>query len=209
MKRKFAILIAMAAMAAMALPASSMALSVQPPGQAFEIKGTGMPLISSSLPGSCTLTKIAGTVPSSPANEATIVGVPITTPTVSCTSGVTMSFVGSGFQLRFSGQSRADVFFPGGSYVLRYSSLPGCKLESSGGIGGGLWMNGSAPPQFSRPGWHGDGSMVAYWKNDGATCAMSPQSDTVTFRSPLSAAINGSPMGAQVNVPITVYGGGF
>lgn len=210
MKRKFAVLTILGALAALALPASSMALVLGPPGQVFEIKGTGMPQISGSLPGTCTLTKISGSIPASPGNEGSAVAFPISSPTATCETGTSIT-MGGGWVMAFNPQYRVGLGIPNGGFTLRYTSLPGCKLEALVSTGGGLWMNGTPNPEFTRSGWYANATLKGIWKNDGATCGLAPQTETMTFRSP---STSGYPLGAQVNLPFVqapfnMYKAGF
>jgi hypothetical protein len=177
MKRKFAFLVVLSALAALALPTSSMAM-VYPPSHRFEIAGEVQgPKITTSQ-GSCVLQSIQGTVPAEPQNQ-TWFTLP-SAPTVSrCTAGVTMAMsgswkmngVGAGFNaavgtLQVVGSTSTAI-------AIRYSSMPGCVLTGSFGFQGEFLNRGINGLGMSvyRPGIY-PGLTKLTWANDGlATCS--------------------------------------
>ncbi|HET9593729.1 MAG TPA: hypothetical protein VFP17_12530 [Solirubrobacterales bacterium] len=182
MKQKFALLTILGALLALAVPAISSA-SMYPAGAKFEIPAG--PSFSTSL-GNCTV-KITGQVPSAPANEAASVSIPIT-PTVStCSSGFSTTMTGE-WMLGVSG-----VAFTFGAYnnppeavVIRSTTLPGCKLSSTGASAGyqGLFLNGTTTPKVMQSSYHGHGVARSFtWANDGGTCAIAGTKEAVVWGS--------------------------
>src|SRR6185295_15933202 len=94
MKRKFAVLTVLGALVTLAIPASSMG-SMYPAGHQFEITGgANGPRLATSL-GSCSVTKITGTIPAAPAN-ATSEPFAIPAPTAgACTAGTSLTLSGA------------------------------------------------------------------------------------------------------------------
>lgn len=176
MKRKFAVLTVLGALLALAVPASSMA-SMSPAAHQFEISGNS-PKLGTSL-GSCTITKITGTIPSSPANETETV-FPISTPTVgTCTAGTTLTLGGT---WNFGGINYL-VHLGGAAATLtmKFSSLPSCKLSSTNPGLYGVWSNGSATPKLLKSSYHAHSASALTWSNDGGTCAVAGKTETVTW----------------------------
>jgi hypothetical protein len=183
MKRNLTLLTLMGALIAVAVPASASAvIKVTPAGHNFEMSGETMPSVSgTSLPGTCTFTKLAGTVPAAPKNEgATEVLLPLSTPTGTCTSGVSIAFsIANIWALRV--KTRGVVSLDISGLALRYSSLPGCRLDAvSLSSPTGIWSNaiGGVPSAY-----HADGTIPAVWGNDGAsTCSIKGKAETLSFR---------------------------
>lgn len=176
MKRKFAVLTVLGALLAFAVPASSMA-SVSPAGHQFEISGNS-PKLGTSL-GSCTITKISGTIPASPANETETV-FPISTPTVgTCTSGTTLTLGGT---WNFGGINYL-VHLGGAAATLtmKFSSLPNCKLSTTNPGLYGVWSNGASSPKLLKSSYHAHSASPLTWSNDGGTCAVAGKTETVTW----------------------------
>lgn len=176
MKRKFAVLTVLGALLALAVPASSMA-SMFPAGHQFEISGN-TPKLGTSL-GSCTITKITGTIPAAPGNETATV-IPVATPTVgTCTSGTSLTLGGS---WTFGGTT--SVVSLGGNaatLTMKFSSLPGCKLSSNSPGLFGVWSNGASSPKLLKSSYHAHAGNVLTWSNDGATCSIAGKTETVTW----------------------------
>lgn len=193
MKRKFAVLTVLGALLALAVPASSMA-SMSPAGHQFEISGNA-PKLGTSL-GSCTITKIAGTIPASPANETETV-FPISTPTVgSCTAGTTLTLGGT---WTFGGVNSV-VSLGGGAATLtmKFSSLPSCKLSSNSPGLFGVWSNGASSPKLLKSSYHAHAGNVLTWSNDGGTCAVAGKTETVTWSAESSGGSYQLPLTATV-----------
>lgn len=195
MKRNFAILTILGALLAVAFPATSMAkLGVYPAGHEFEISGAagkGMPQLTSSLPGSCTLTKISGVLPAAPKNENnTALAFPISAPTASCDPGLSITIAGTNWFFSVGWRHSITLQAPANGYTIRYESLPGCKLSNTGiGAGGwGVWSNGITVPYFDTSGYLADGTYPAVWSNDGGSCALAGKAETLTYKT--LAAIN-------------------
>jgi hypothetical protein len=182
MKRKFAALAVLAAAVAVILPASSMG-SMFPAGHKFTIAGGSK--LSTSL-GSCTLGPISATIPASPANQEAFVQAPASTPTASCGAGTTIAITGSwtfGNATEAGGNLSIAQLKPttSESLVMRFSSLPGCKLKMGTGPFYGVWSNGySFRPMMSS--FHADRAIPLVWANDGSSsCAVAGQTETVSF----------------------------
>lgn len=174
MKRKFAVLTVLGALVALAVPASSMAF-MYPAGQAWEISGgTTPPTLGNSL-GSCPVTKIAGTIPSAPANEGEIF--PVTVNWGTCSSGTTISVVGA---YNLTTTSGFNTSLAGGTVTMRFSSLPGCKLSGNPPLFG-LWLNGIGVPKQLKSAYHAHGAAKLTWSDDGATCALSGTTEKMTW----------------------------
>src|SRR3982751_4295547 len=157
-------------------------IKVTPAGEKFEISGETMPSITGSLPGTCTLTKIAGTVPAVPKNEgATEVVLPLSAPpTISCGAGVSMEFQPSTYNLR--AQTRFQVYMELGGVIVRYTSLPGCRLVVTSALAKGIWSNGMGNENVF-PAYHADDVVNALWQNDGmSACSMAGKTDKLTVR---------------------------
>jgi hypothetical protein len=184
MKRKFAILGALAALIALAVPASSMA-GMYPPNAKFEItttayapfEGVHAPEISTSL-GSCQVTKITGQAPAT-ASPTTTISIP--TPTLgTCSSGTSLTLSGE-WKLY---QSNTTVW-ASGEATMRFASLPGCKLSATPSTFGlfGVWSNGSTYGSGMQSGYHADSASRLSWSNDGGSCALAGQQETVSWQS--------------------------
>lgn len=196
MKRNLTLLTILGALIAVAVPASAMAkIGVYPAGHKFEISGANMPTITGSLPGSCTLTKIAATVPAAPQNEGAESVVSLASvPTASCGAGVSIAVAAGEWKFGTYGRNQAILTGPVNGLTLRYSSLPGCKLATAAGVAiAGVWSNGVTSPFLSRSSYHGDGTLSATWADDGAGCAMSGTKEALTIDVPgiaQSATVN-------------------
>lgn len=177
MKRKLAVLTALGALVALAIPASSTA-SMYPAGHQFQIGGG--PKLATSL-GSCNIAKITGTIPAAPANEsASSVAV---TPTVgSCTTGASLTLAGSWV---FGGQNASVALGgPAASATMRFSSLPGCKLSTNTAMLMGIWSNGTATPKLLQSSYHPHSAQPLTWSDDGGTCALAGKTETLSWTSP-------------------------
>lgn len=181
MKRKFAVIAALGALVALAVPASSMA-SMYPAGHKFSINGAGK--LGTSL-GSCTITQTSGTIPAAPANE-TENSVPIATPIVgSCTSGTSVT-LGGEWKLVTSGSNFiVGLGGPAASVTMRFTSLPGCKLTqtTSGMSLMGIWSNGATAPKVLASGYHAHMAIALTWANDGSTCSLAGKTETLSWTS--------------------------
>ena len=179
MQRKFALLI-LGALLALVVPASAMG-AMYPAEAKFEIAGSGSeakPTLGTAL-GSCSV-KITGTIPKAPANESSFEIAPPTAGT--CTAGTTLAFAGkwvlsgSNYLLQAAGGVAG-----GDGVVLRYSSLPGCKLKVSGGVLSGVWSNGVTTPSLLKSGYHAHGTRGFTWENDGGSCALAGKTEAVSY----------------------------
>jgi hypothetical protein len=197
MRKKFAVLSVLAALVALAVPASSMAV-MGPAGANFEIAGDANgPKLSTSL-GSCSLGKISGTIPTIAQQESAPI-FPISAPTVgACSSGASMSVSGE-WRLHPEVAFVSLLGASAESIVMRFSSLPGCKLTGSVLLGA-VWVNGTNAPA-KKSAYHADGTGLLKWQNDGKTCALAGTSEPVrfedtqalgngTFRGPANAVVN-------------------
>jgi hypothetical protein len=199
MKRNITLLAALGALLALMVPASSSA-SMYPAGHKFEIVGGGANLkLSAGLTGSCTVGKIAGQIPAAPKNEEAGFFA-ISTPTVgTCTSGVSLAFAG---EWQFNSNAWTPVIQApkAESVTLRFSSLPGCKLTNpSTVLLLGIWSNGATAPHFLKSAYHAHRAFNLTWANDGSSCALSGQTELVTWgESPIAGGITG-PAVALVN----------
>jgi hypothetical protein len=179
MQRKIALL-ALGALVALVIPASAMA-AIYPAEHKFEIAATtaeSRPTLGTSL-GKCQISKISGTIPKAPGNEAPF---EIPAPTVgTCTAGTTLTL--SGKWQAVTGTYWFNLAATGtDAVVLRFSSLPGCKLTSNAGtILGGVWSNGTTTPSFLKSGYHAHGTRGFTWANDGGTCALAGQTEAVSY----------------------------
>jgi hypothetical protein len=194
-KRKFAVLYIVAALAALAIPASSMA-AMYPAGHKFEIGGPGR--LETSL-GECKIAKIAGTIPASPSNAGLF---QIPAPTVgSCSSGTTLSLSG---EWKF-GNPTGTFFgtantYGSGNVTMRFASLPGCKLTNTGALAlMGVWSNGTTTPNFVNSGYHADSGWRLTWANDGGTCALA---GTEEFLEYVNRNLPGSPAIAPMEASV-------
>lgn len=184
MKGKFAVLGVLVALIALAVPASSMA-GIYPPGAKFEItsssyapvEGVYAPEIATSL-GSCQVTKITGQAPATHTENTSIV---IPAPTLgTCTSGTSLTLSGAWNLL----QVNTTVFLTGEA-TMRFASLPNCKLSGTGTQFTlfGVWSNGSTAGGGMQSTYHPDSAMGLYWMNDGGTCALAGQKETISWQS--------------------------
>lgn len=207
MQRKFALLI-LGALVALVVPASAMG-GMYPAGHSFEIAGS-VPKVGTAL-GNCTISKITGTIPSAPTNE-TATQFAVSAPTVStCTAGTTVTFGG---EWKLTAPTTTPVVNLGGSaatVTLKFSSLPGCKLSSTGANLFGIWSNGATGSTLLKSGYHPHGAQVLTWSNDGASCAVAGKTESVFWSAetgtnpliPLSMAVTDttSPSSVVVNGP--------
>lgn len=212
MKRNLIILTVVGALLALAAPASSMAAKygMFPAGHNFEINGQATPLISGPLAGYCEITKITGTVPAAPKNEANaylgggVVNPSISAPTFSCGSGMSATAAGE-WKMNVGWGSLITVLLPANGLTVRYSSLPGCKLveTTAGGILG-TWSNGTTSPAFSHSGFSaanlgttsgassGDHIRLT-WQQDGTSaCALEGSTEELNFRTKPVTPIGGA-----------------
>lgn len=69
--------------------------------------------------------------------------------------------------------------------VMRFASLPGCKLTNAGALLlVGLWSNGTNTPTLLKSGFHAHGKTpVLTWANDGGSCALAGKAETVAWES--------------------------
>lgn len=205
MRRKFAFFSTVGVLLALAVPASSMAL-ISPPGFSFEIVGTANgPKLTTSL-GSCSLTKITGTIP---ANEgATAFSIPTPVPG-SCTTGASITLAG-GWSFLATGYFAQVIPNSEEAVTLRYASLPGCKLVGRPYLAG-VWSNGFKPDYAGAPwmksGFHADTNETLTWKDDKTTCALKGQTEKIRFETsagpffPASTVVNDL---TNVGIPIIV-----
>jgi hypothetical protein len=63
---------------------------------------------------------------------------------------------------------------------MRFSSLPGCKLAGAPSVLG-VWSNGVTTPKLMKSGYHAHGGGVLKWANDGGTCALAGQQESLTY----------------------------
>jgi hypothetical protein len=201
MKRNLTLLTILGALIAMAVPASSTAAGVFPAGHNFEISGATMPTVTGSWPGSCTLTKITGSIPAAPKNEGPVT-LPLALPTATCGTGVSIAFAGS-WSIPTAPRYSAPLAIPASGVTLRYSSLPGCKLVNLVAIKvPGVWSNGATAPIFSRSGFHADGDITGTYVSDGSACAIEGVTAPISFRTnatfPATAPITDTTNGAEV-----------
>jgi hypothetical protein len=149
--------------------------TMSPVNSQWEIVGNANgPELTTSL-GSCSFAKFTGTIP---ANGGTNYS-EMPAPTVgSCTAGASLT-LGAG-KWYFLGAKRQLQFLPESPMTLRYASLPGCKL-TGGAILSGLFVNGTtAGTSIFVPGMR----TTMTWQNDGGTCALSGQTEAVSFEEP-------------------------
>jgi len=181
MKRKFAVLTVLGALIALAVPASSMA-SIYPAGHKFEITGDANgPKLTTSL-GNCKISKITGTIPSAPKNEE-LFPFTITTPTVgTCSAGASLTLSGT---WSMSAHGYTPLVYGSGadSAVLRFTSLPGCKLASSSPTLLGTWSNGTTTPTLLKSGFYAHSEPTFTWATDGGSCALAGSKETVKWES--------------------------
>lgn len=178
MQRKFALLI-VGALLALVIPASAMA-AIYPAEHKFEIAATTpqtRPTLGTAL-GKCEISKISGTIPKAPANESVF---EVPAPTVGgCTAGTTLTL--SGKWQALTGPYLFNLVATGtDTVVLRFSSLPGCKLAAGNTILGGVWSNGLTTPSLLKSGYHAHATRGFTWANDGGTCALAGQTEAVSY----------------------------
>jgi hypothetical protein len=187
MKRLALCLAAVCALVALIAPASSTA-GLLPPYQKFEIIGNANgPKITSSL-GSCSIAKIAGSVPPGPAGHGEKL-IPVTLTAGACSAGTSITFAGE-WQISANGWSVAltNGYFE--SIVMRFASLPGCKLISVGAPLWGIWSNG-VYGEFSS-GYHPHGVVPMRWENDGGSCSLARQIENLAFEDQGTTAASGA-----------------
>jgi hypothetical protein len=181
MKRKFAVLTVLGALLALAIPASSMA-AMYPAGHKFEIVGDVKgPTLTTAL-GSCTIAKITGQIPAAPMNETERAPASVTAGT--CTSGTSLTLSST-----WLFGTLVDSHLPGLSptgpegIVLRFSSLPGCKLGNASQqlLLLGVWSNGVTTPKLLKSGYHAHAEGSLTWANDGGTCALAGQKESLGY----------------------------
>jgi hypothetical protein len=177
MKRNLTLLTILGALIALALPASSMA-SIYPAGHKFEITGDANgPKLTTSL-GSCPITKITGTIPAAPKNEETGTFA-ISTPTVgTCSAGASLTLSGT-WQMSAVGYYPLLVSSGTELAVMRFTSLPGCKLSTNGMILSSTWSNGTTTPTLLKSGYYPNAERPFTWANDGGSCALAGTQETV------------------------------
>jgi hypothetical protein len=187
-KRKLFALLAVAGVIGVAIqPASSMA-GMAPASAKFEITSVGT--IGTAL-GSCTLGKVTGQISSLGLGPNTVVVPPVT----SCTTGTKITINGPEWGFR---ASTAPILvlaqLEREATVLRFASLPGCKLTGIMELKG-IWSN--ATPGFKST-YHADSAAPLTWENDGASCALAGKKEVVTY-SDLSGTEAKSPIVHQIN----------
>lgn len=200
MQRKFALLI-LGALVALVVPASAMG-AMYPAEAKFEIAPTGTeskPTLGTAL-GSCTISKISGTIPKAPANESPF---EVPAPTVgTCTAGTTMAFAGkwvAGMVNNGYGFQLAGGVAGGDGIVIRYSSLPGCKLKVAGGMLTGVWSNGVTSPSLLKSGYHAHSTRGWTWENDGGSCALAGKTEAVSYSQEFGASPSITGVSSVVN----------
>jgi hypothetical protein len=181
MKRNLTLLTILGALIALAVPASSMA-SMYPAAHKFEITGDANgPKLTTSL-GSCSIAKITGTIPSAPKNEE-LGSFTIPTPTAgTCSTGASMT-LGSNWQ--FNAQGYFAIIIGAGSegVVMRFASLPGCKLSGQV-LFTGIWSNGITTPTLLKSGFHAHSRAgTLTWANDSGSCALAGKTETLNAES--------------------------
>jgi hypothetical protein len=184
MKRNLTLLTILGALIALAVPASSMA-SMYPAGHKFEIAGNAYgPKLTTSL-GSCPITKITGTIPAAPKNEE-LGSFPASVTAGTCTTGTTITLA-SEWNVSPTGYSVFLVRIASEPIVMRFSSLPGCKLAGGTALGG-IWSNGTTAPTLLKSGFHAHGGTPLTWANDGGSCALAGKTEEVSWESATGVA---------------------
>lgn len=153
-----------------------------PASAKFEVgSGGGAPTLGTSL-GSCVI-KIAGQVPSAPANEAALVSFALTPTTSSCSSGASITFNGE-WKLGASNYTflLGAVGSPSNAVEFRSTTLPNCKLSGYFSLGG-LYHNGTTSPKSLKSGMQPITSSSLTWANDGGTCAIAGTKETLAYGS--------------------------
>jgi hypothetical protein len=185
MRRKFALIAALAAICALAIPATSGANTLQPINSQFEIAGgsTG-PKLSTSL-GSCSISSIKGSTGLTGSNF----NLPAPPTIGSCTSGTTATLTPG--MITVGPNYTVGWYANQGGVTLRFASLPGCKLsnESSPVVFWGTWSNGRSEGVLLKSGFHADGSAKLSWSNDGGSCALAGTQETVNFEDKTSGSL--------------------
>ena len=118
----------------------------------------------------------------------------ISTPTAgTCTAGVSLAFAGE-WQFDPNGWVPRINAPKAESITLRFSSLPGCKLTNPSSVQLlGIWANGVTAPHFVRSIYHAHRGFNLTWANDGASCALSGQTEVVTWGdAPLAGGLSGA-----------------
>ena len=176
MIRKFAVLAVLGALAALALPASSMA-GIYPPSSKFEITGLGKVETAN---GSCSLGRVTGQT-AEQINGVVSVSVP---PVQACTPGTSLTLSGSSWNL--TAVNPYEVALIGtGTQTLKFTSLPGCKLTGSMALHG-LWSPGVGDNRevsgiALSSTYHAQGGSTLTWANDGASCALAGKKEPVLY----------------------------
>lgn len=176
MKHKLAVLTVLGALVALAVPASSSA-GMYPAAHAFEISGGGK--VGTSL-GSCQISKVTGSTPSSPANES-VGAANLAVPSVSgCTTGTTLTLGGT-WVLAYTGSPLVSLGGASATLTMKFSSLPGCKLSSNAPALMGLWVNGYSTPKLLKSSFHAHSASPFTWSEDGGSCALNGKTESVSF----------------------------
>jgi hypothetical protein len=177
MRKKFTAFALVAALGALLVPATSMAV-MSPLGHEFEIAGgpSGPKIVTPG--GSCTIGSIKGKIPTVTSQTNTF---EIPAPTVgSCTSGMTATFVGP---WRFVNNGYMNwIGIPAGGITFRFAASPTCKVTNSSGVVlTGLWSNGVGTAMKSQ--YHGQGSisLVAANNSVGTVCATAGKQETYPY----------------------------
>jgi hypothetical protein len=194
MKRNLTLLTIVGALIALAIPASSSA-AMFPAGHKFEIAGgsTG-PKLTTSL-GSCTISKITATIPAAPKNEVEGPASAAVTPGT-CSAGTSITLASEWSFGIGSGTFFVFLFPKGGeTVVMRFTSLPGCKLAGSPNLAG-IWSNGVASPTLLKSGYHAHNGSVLTWANDGGSCALAGKTEGLAYE---DQALPTPPYGSVVN----------
>jgi hypothetical protein len=180
MKRNLTLLTILGALIALAVPASSSA-AMFPAGHKFEIAGgsTG-PKLTTSL-GSCAISKITATIPAAPKNEEAGIWTGASVTAGTCGSGTTITVSGE-WSFATAGTTFMVSLFPKASeaVVMRFSSLPGCKLAGAPLLHG-IWSNGATAPTLLKSGYHADTGSQLTWANDGGSCALAGKTEPVVY----------------------------
>lgn len=201
MKRSLLKALGAVAVVAAVVPAGAQAVEVLPYGHSFSIpSGPGQPRLGASLPGTCTLGALSGTLPGFPDSwvPGGTVDMPIGAPAgAGCTGGPSITIAGSGWALRATSvRYQTDIRIPANGITLRWASLPGCKLVNNAADAiEGTWANGmtAAGGYQSKSSYLVWGSYTGTWANDGASCALAGQTEAVT------AMPTGTPSNQVVN----------
>jgi hypothetical protein len=204
MKRRFAVLTVLGALVALAVPASSMA-GMSPAGHKFEIAGgTTAPQLTNSL-GSCTISKINATIPTAPTNE--VAGEwPATVTAGTCTSGASITLASNWAIKTYTSTGSFLLVLNKGpeAIVMRFSSLPGCKLVTPAGFNfSGVWSNGTTNPTLLKSQFYTvPHSINLSWKNDGGSCALAGKTESTAYE-PYSPIPGAEPIFASTVTDLT------